>query len=108
MGKIPIEQLTPGQRVARKVVTPSHVTLMQPGVELTEVLIERLRDLGVLEVWVEDPPAGTTTVLPTLDEQLAALENRFSNHQSNPLMLELKAVIARQFAQEHESHAGHR
>ena len=108
MGKLPISQLIPGQRVARQVVTPSHVTLMQPGIELTAALIDRLRDLGVQEVWVEDPPEGSAVRPPTLGEQLAALERRFSDHQSNPLMLELKAVIARQFVQEHEHHAGDR
>ena len=108
MGKLPIEQLIPGQRVARPVLTPSHVTLMQPGIVLTTALIDRLRDLGVQEVWVEDAPVGVTVHPPNLEEQLAALECRFADHQSNPLMLELKAVIARQFVQEHEHHAGDR
>lgn len=98
----------PGQRVARPVLTPSHVTLLQPGILLTAAIIDRVRDLGVQEVWVEEPPAGATVDQPTLDEQLASLERRFSDHQSNPLMLELKAVIARQFVQEHEHHAGDR
>ena len=108
MGKLPIDQLIPGLCVGRQVRTPSHVTLMQPGIVLTTALIDRLRDLGVQEVWVEDAPVGVPAGAPTLDEQLAALERRFADHQSTPLMLELKAVIARQFAQEHENHAGDR
>jgi hypothetical protein len=105
MGKLPIDQLIPGQCVARPVTTPSHVTVMQPGIVLTAALIDRLRDLGVQEVWVEDAPVDVTARPPTLDEQLAALDRRFADHQSNPLMLELHAVIARQLVEEHEHHA---
>jgi len=106
MGKLPIDQLVPGQRVARPVLTASHAVLMQPGFVLTAALIDRLRHHGVQDVWVEEAPAADEAPLP--DEQFAALEARFAHHGSNPLMLELKAVIARQLAQEYQTHAGDR
>jgi len=104
MGKLPIEQLVPGQRVARPVLTASHAVLMQPGFVLTAALIDRLRHHGVQEVWVEEAPAAPECPLP--EEQIAALEARFVHHESNPLMLELKSVIARQLAEEYHAHAG--
>ncbi len=50
-----INEVKPGMRVGAVVMNPSapSVNLLKPGAELTETIIQRLRALGVRQLWVE-------------------------------------------------------
>lgn len=91
MKKFPIAEVEAGEVVARPVVTPSGVVLMQPGAVLTADLVGRLHQLGVEAVWLQ----GTGVDAEQVEKDLTALDRRFENHQQDPLMMELKAIVAR-------------
>jgi hypothetical protein len=93
---VSLAEAIPGQRIARPVATPTGTVLVQTGERLTADLIEGLRRKGIESVVVEgeDPSAPTLSV----EERLAALDERFTGHERHPLMMELKQVIADQIA----------
>lgn len=96
MRSIRLAEAVPGQVIARPVATPTGTVLVQTGERLTGELIEGLREKGIDMVVIDgdDPAAPVLSV----DEQLAALEERFAGHEHHPLMMELKQVIADQIA----------
>jgi hypothetical protein len=95
MQRVPISEVTPGQKLARAITSGGGVIMMQPGTELTPPLIERLRTLGIDSVVVagdlEAPPDG-----PPLEERLRVLDERFAGHEQDPWMMQLKDIVARQ------------
>jgi hypothetical protein len=90
MKKTAIASVRPGDVVSRPVVTPGGVVLLQPGATLTAEHISRLAERGVAVVWVEGEADGA----PTRAELLADLDRRFAEHEADPLMMELKAIVA--------------
>jgi hypothetical protein len=90
MKKLSITEAEAGNVVARPVATSSGMVMVQPGAVLTAEIIARLANLGIDIVWVE----GTTADAKPLEAQLAELDRRFAGHEDDPLMMELKAVVA--------------
>lgn len=92
MARISLGQARAGQEVVRPVVNNNGVVLVQAGTRLSESLIERLRGLGISFIVV----AGADPIVPgpAPAAQLAELDRRFAGHDDDPLMSELKRIVA--------------
>lgn len=90
MKKLSITETEPGMVVARPVATSNGMVMVQPGAVLTAEIVSRLSNLGVDVIWVE----GTSADAKPLEAQLAELDHRFAGHEGDPLMMELKDVVA--------------
>jgi hypothetical protein len=95
MKKIPITEIEPGQVVARPVATSNGMVMVQPGAVLTAEIIERLLNLGVDVIWLE----GVAEDAKPVAAVLAELDVRFTGHEHDVLMMELKTVIANRIRQ---------
>ena len=96
MIRIRLEEAVSGQKIARAVTTPTGTVLLQAGEVLTPEVIEGLKRKGVDQLVVEGDDGY---VVRPAAEQLADLEVRFAGHEGNPLMMELKALVAQEIAQ---------
>ncbi|MBP9560886.1 MAG: hypothetical protein KBE27_03600 [Syntrophorhabdaceae bacterium] len=89
MLRIPIDMITPGMRLAEPVTNKNGLILINEGTELTETIIEKLKnmDLQSLRIKGESGPSNTK------EEMLAALDERFKRVKSKPLMITIKNII---------------
>jgi len=94
MQKIPFSLAQPGMILARDVVradNPNGPPICGKGVELTESLIERLRNLGVQSITVQGHPLALEGE-KCLDDLLDDLEKRFRRVADDPLASRLKQI----------------
>lgn len=96
MIRISLDDAVPGQTVARAVTTPTGTILLQAGEELTAEAIAGLKRKGVDRLVVEGDDGRNVR---SAAEQLADLDVRFAGLEGNPLMMELKDLVAQQIAQ---------
>jgi hypothetical protein len=92
MPKVLISEAQPGQILRRPALTRSGLVMVQPGTELTESIIERLKTIGIDSVHVEGTGSGPEK---PLEVALQELDARFAGHERDPWMQDLKAIIAR-------------
>ncbi len=85
---VSIDELKPGQVVARAVTNAGGAVLCPPGFELNETTIERLKRAGVDAVLLEMPGVSNERV----EERLAELHRRFAGIE-DPILLQIKATI---------------
>jgi hypothetical protein len=85
---VSINDVKPGQVVARAVTNAGGAILCPPGFELTETTIERLKRAGVDAILLEAPGDAEGRVRERLEE----LHRRFQA-VSDPIMLQIKATI---------------
>ena len=83
-----IAELEPGQRLAKAVTNAKGAVLCPPGFELTENVIERLKQAGIETVVIE----GGTTNDASIRERLAGLESRF-NGVTDPDMIRIRTLV---------------
>jgi hypothetical protein len=95
MPKLPLALVRPDQTLARPVTNATGVVLVQAGTLLTPVLIDRLMALGIDAVTVVTD-AGDTLDGPSMEERLRELDARFAGHEQDPLMTQIKDIVARQ------------
>lgn len=74
--RVKVEDATPGMKLAKGVTNASGLTVLMPGNELDEELIERMQRMGIATIHIELPP-GDPNVGPSLSEMEAALDARF-------------------------------
>lgn len=83
--------------LAKPVVNDNGVTLIREGTELTRLLIERLKNLGIQEIVVQGRPlkmeGEVDKPLSVLEKEL---EDRFRPTRSNPLMRQIKEIFLRE------------
>jgi len=94
MQRIPFSLAQPGMVLAKDVVrteNPNGPPICGKGVELTETLIERLRNMGIQSITVEGHPIWLEGD-KTLDELLEDLDKRFRRVADDPLTGKLKEV----------------
>jgi hypothetical protein len=94
MQRIPFSLAQPGMILAKDVVrteNPNGPPICGKGVELSETLIERLRNMGIQSITVEGHPVWLEGD-KTLDELLADLDHRFRRVANDPLTGKLKEV----------------
>lgn len=90
MKKVAITEVEPGQPVLRPVTTANGTVMLQAGAVLTPEIAARLSNLGVDSVWI----AGESPDAKPVEKVLEELERRFVGLEDDPLMMELKAVVA--------------
>ena len=93
MPRIPLSHAQAGQTLARPVTNAGGMILMQPGTELTPVLIERLGHAGIQSVVIADADGVGE---PSPDEVQHAFDELFTGHELDAWMMELKGVVVRQ------------
>lgn len=94
MRLLSIDRVVEGMTVAKPVVHDSRWILLAPGVSLTGRMIERLKDQGIGQVWVEaeGPDEGRLSADAARQMELA-LERRFAHVQHDPLMQQIQAIV---------------
>ena len=89
MPRVPIEKAKPGMVTSKPVTNVAGIVILNEGIELTEEIIERLMNLGVLEINVK----GTKKPEEPLEELLKRLEARFQSFGNEPYMDILKKAV---------------
>lgn len=97
MARISLTQAQAGQEVLRPVVNNNGVVLVQAGTRLSHSLIDRLQGLGISFIVVAGPDSAAGVRTPAA--RLAELDRRFRGHEDDPLMAELKRVVAGQITE---------
>ena len=69
MQKLPISLLKPGMKVARTVYNSDGQVLLAAGMMLNAKFISRLRMLGVISIYVEDPLMAGVEVYDVIAEE---------------------------------------
>jgi hypothetical protein len=93
MQKIPVSKVVGGMVLARPVTRESGVVLMGEGTELTELLIEKLRDLEIANVYVKGRPLDLGGEDVSLEQLLNELDERFSITPGDKLSLQIKELV---------------
>jgi hypothetical protein len=100
MSRVTPTKLVPGMKLARPVLNESGLAMIGEDVELTEILVKKILDMGVDYVHIH----GTSGVLPPKEEMLAGLDKRFQKVEAMPHMGLLKKVIADHIEGLYEGH----
>ena len=88
MELVGIEQLRPGQTLAKAVTNAGGAILCPPGFRLTEAVIERLKSAGIESVIIENFEDKT----PEIQARLLMLQERFQGIE-DPILLQIRAAI---------------
>jgi len=88
MELVSITSARAGQLLAKEVTNANGAVLCPRGLQLTESVIERLRNAGVETLLVE----GGESHGPTTQDRIEALQRRFA-HVDDPILLQIKATI---------------
>lgn len=94
MQRIPISLAKPGMLLAKDLVRPENPAgpaICGKGMELTDSLLERLRNMGIQSLTVQGHPVWMEGD-KTLEQLLQELEYRFSHVDQDPLTSCLKNV----------------
>jgi hypothetical protein len=89
LAKLAAERLEPGMVLARPVMNKSGMIMLGEGTELTDNLIEKIRDMGIESVHVQ----GMSQPDVPLEALLAALDARFSHVEKDHLMAMIKRLM---------------
>lgn len=90
MPRVPIDKIKPGMKLSRPIVNEMDVVLIGEGVELTDTLIKRIRDMGISSVYIE----GISKPKKSKEEMLRELNERFKKTENEPHMYLLKKVLS--------------
>jgi hypothetical protein len=90
--KILTTQAREGMLLARDVETPDGRILCGKGTELTGIILERLKKIDVIYLTVEGHPVQEQGQ-KTLQEELLAIEERFSRVKHIPPLMYIKKRI---------------
>lgn len=94
MQRIPISLAKPGMLLAKDLVRPENPAgpaICGKGMELTDSLLERLRNMGIQSLTVQGHPVWMDGD-KTLEQLLQELDHRFSHVDQDPLTSCLKDV----------------
>lgn len=89
MPKIAAVNLEPGMKLARPVTAKNGMVMLGEGTELTEIWIERIRDMDLVSVFVEGP---SIQAVPK-EEAIADMESRFAKSEGKPYMSMIKKAV---------------
>ncbi|HVN71012.1 MAG TPA: hypothetical protein VMU10_03220 [Desulfomonilia bacterium] len=98
MQKVPIEIVKPGMVLARTVTSDAGMVLCGEGTELTDVIIERLKQKNVSHVTLKGHPVDFGDS-KTTEQKIGELKERFLQVKGDPLMEKIleateRAIIA--------------
>ncbi len=94
MQKLPITQVTPGMVLAKPVMSDKGMPLCAEGSELTEMLIERLKQMNIPVLTVKGHPVDTGVPAKTIEEKIQEMSARFARVEGDPLMGRIRDAIA--------------
>jgi hypothetical protein len=107
MQRLPVQLLEPGMVVAREVVNPNGIVLINADTELDERFIARLESMGVQKVMVKGCPVQLADYMPkTLEHKLEDMERAFSRFQEDSLMQKLRVLVKAHFIQREVERGG--
>lgn len=89
MQRITADRLAVGMSLAESITNEHGLVLINEGVELTEALIEKIRNLGIEAVKIKTDSRPDQTK----EEMIFALDERFKNVISYPHMHTIKDII---------------
>jgi len=92
MKKLSVENLKAGVKLAKPIVNESGMIIIGEGTILSDIHIERLRNMNVNSVFIE----GTAGPSKSREELLAELDARFRKTEEEPYMLVLKKIFKEQ------------
>jgi len=84
--KVPIEMVKPGMVLAKSVTSDSGMALCGEGTELTETIIERLKQKNISHLTLKGHPVDLGGETKTTEQKIQDLTGRFSRVQGDPLM----------------------
>ena len=94
--RITLEEAFAGLRLAKPVTGPTGIVVLGTGAELTDPLIERLKNMGVPAITVE-PDSGLASCPTKSIEQLEGeLESRFQYAGADPTLSRIREAILAQ------------
>ena len=110
MQKVPIEVVKPGMVLAKTVASDTGMVLCGEGTELTDTIIERLKQKNVAHLTLKGHPVDLGESKST-EQKVNELKERFSRVQSDPLMQKIleaieSAIIALDTERKDESSEG--
>lgn len=89
MPKLPVTKLEPGMKLAKPVTAKNGMVMLGEGTELTAAWIEKIQDMGVVNIFVEGPPIQTISK----EEALNNLNARFFYVEDKPYMITIKKIV---------------
>jgi hypothetical protein len=98
MQTIPISLAAPGMVIAAEIKSGGEATgriLCGKGVNLTDSLINRLRQMGIESLTVEGHPVKVEGE-ETIETMLGTLDRRFSRVVDDPLMMRMKEMYRKE------------
>lgn len=99
MQKIPIDLAGPGMKLAKPVTKENGMTVMAEGMELTESLISRLKNMNIERITVQGSPVdmGGTGAGTVYAERLERLDHLFRRYSEDKWMMRVKARMGQYF-----------
>jgi len=89
LGRISIDNLKPGMKLARPVTNKGGMVMLAEDTELTAALIDKMRDMDIQGVFVQ----GLSGPAIPKDEMLGGLEDRFAGVSNEPRLAVLKRIM---------------
>lgn len=89
MGRISIDNLRPGMKLARPVTNKGGMVMLAEETELTAALIDKMRGMDIQGVFIQ----GLSGPTVPKDEMLFGLEERFASVPDEPRLAILKKVM---------------
>lgn len=94
MQKLSINEIKPGMVLAKPVMSDKGMPLCTEGTELTDKLIDRLREMNVSVISVKGHPVDTGVPEKTVEDRIREMAGRFAPVEGNPLMDRIRDAIA--------------
>lgn len=94
--RITLEEAFPGLRLAKPVTGPTGIVVLGTGAELTEALIERLKNMGVPAVTVEPDSGLVSCPTKSIEELEGELLRRFTYAGADPTLCRIREAIRAQ------------
>jgi hypothetical protein len=92
MKKIGLDLAQAGDILAKDLLSPKGLLVLNKGARLTAPILARLHKIALTELFIEGD--GDELSAAARQQQLDLLERRFSGHENNALMMELKRIVA--------------
>ncbi|HQG32075.1 MAG TPA: hypothetical protein PLA83_09105 [Deltaproteobacteria bacterium] len=94
MQKLSINDIKPGMVLAKPVMSDKGMPLCTEGTELTDKLIDRLREMNISTLTVKGHPVDTGVPDKTAEKKIQEMAARFAHVEGDPLMEQIRDAIA--------------
>lgn len=94
MQKLAIKDIKPGMFLAKPVMSDKGMPLCTEGTELTDKLIDRLKEMNISILTVKGHPVDTGEPDKTAEDMIQEMTARFALVEGDPLMDRIRDAIA--------------